>query len=306
MRDLYNVMSGFVTLTQERYDRNEVLITDVMLAKLLMGIVQTSIPPLETALREQQNSLCVLLGKVPQDIDEDIGTSGTIPLAPAQAAVGIPADLLRRRPDVRMAEYLAAAQCARVGMAKATIMPSLSLFGSIGLRSTSSEKFFRDDSVRSAYGGLLNANGLILYPITVENVRFQDAQFEEAMLQYKDTVLRANLEVENNMYAFLKGLDESAIYEDNVRLATDTVRLTESAYKDGKAIVSIPLAALTFLVSQTDQYWQWRGGNDHELYCDIQGAGRRLAESRRPGTDTRGDPREHEEAGRLVDFHRQA
>lgn len=259
MRHLYDVMNGFVALTEERYQKKEVLVTDVKLAKLLAGIVQTSIPQLETALRQQENALCLLLGKAPQPVRQDIGDTGTIPVAPVQTAVGIPADLLRRRPDVRLAEFQAAAQCAHIGIAKAAILPSFSIFGSIGLRSSSSEKFFRSDSVRSAYGGLLDITPLLLYPFTVENVRLQDTQFEEALLQYKETVLNANREVENNMFAFLQALDETAILEENVRNARDAAPLTEAAYKEGKVIVSIPLAALTFLASQEDQMWQWRG-----------------------------------------------
>lgn len=261
MEILVDTMDDFTSLTEERYKKKEALITDVKLAKLLTGIVESSIPQLESARRQLENSLCILLGKTPQDMQQDLGADGTIPVAPIQTAVGIPADLLRRRPDVRMAEHLAAAQCARVGMAKAAIMPSFSIFGSIGLRSSDSEKFFRSDSVRSAYGGLVNVNSLLWYPITVGNVRFQDAQFEEAMLNYRDTVLNANLEVENSMYSFLKSQDEVAILEGNVKEALDTVNLTMAAYKQGKVIVSVPLVALTFLASQQDQMWTWRGSS---------------------------------------------
>ena len=259
MKGLLDTMNGFVSLTEERFQKKEALITDVKLAKLLAGIVQSPIPQLESSRRQLENSLCVLLGKAPQTLQQELGTSGTIPVAPIQSVVGIPADLLRRRPDVRMAENLAAAQCARIGMAKASIMPSFSIFGSIGLSSSESNKFFKSDSVRSAYGGLVNVNGLLLYPITVENVRFQDAQFEEAMLNYRETVLNANLEVENSMYSFLKAQDEVAILEGNVNEALDTAKLTMAAYKAGKVIVSVPLVALTFLSSQQDQMWAWRG-----------------------------------------------
>jgi NodT family efflux transporter outer membrane factor (OMF) lipoprotein len=259
MKDLVGTMNGFVKLTEERFQKKEAMITDVKLAKLLTGIVRSSIPQLESGRRQLENSLCVLLGKAPQAMQQDIGTTGTIPVAPLQSAVGIPADLLRRRPDVRIAEHMAAAECARVGMAKAAIMPSFSIFGSIGLKSSESGNFFQSDSVRSAYGGLVKVTSLINYPITVENVRLQDAQFEEALLNYRETVLNANLEVENSMYSFLKSQDEVAILEGNVKEAMDTVNLTSAAYKQGKVIVSIPLVALSFLASQVDQMWAWRG-----------------------------------------------
>ncbi len=258
LKTLLETMNKFVAITEERFQKKEALVTDVKLAKLLTGIVQTSIPQLESARRQLENSLCVLLGKAPQDLHEVLGT-GSIPAAPTQSLVGIPADLLRRRPDVRLAEHLAAAECARVGMAKASILPSFSIFGAIGLSSSDSENFFKSDSVRSAYGGLLNVTNLILYPITVQNVRLQDARFEEAQMNYRETVLRANLETENALYAFLKTQDEGVILEGNVKEALDTANLTMEAYKQGKVIVSVPLVALTFLSSQQDQLWARRG-----------------------------------------------
>ncbi len=259
LKELVGTMNGFVTLTEERFNKKEALITDVKLAKLLSGIVQSEMPPLEAARRQQENNLCVLLGKAPQTLHQNIGTTGTIPVAPTQNVVGIPADLLRRRPDVRMAEHLAAAQCARVGMAKAIILPSFNIFGSIGFSSSDSDNFFQSDSVKSAYGGLVKVTNLINYPVTVEFVRNEDAQFEEALLNYRETVLNANLEVENSMYSFLKAQDETALLEGNVKDALDTANQTMAAYKEGKVIVSEPLTALTFLASQQDQMWAWRG-----------------------------------------------
>jgi outer membrane protein TolC len=227
--------------------------------------VQASLPQLEAGRRQQENTLCVLLGKAPQTLEKELGASGTIPVAPIKNAVGIPADLLRRRPDVRVAENLAAAQCARIGMAKARIMPSFSIFGAIGLASSDSDNFFESDSVRSAYGGLTKVTGLINYPIIVEKVRAEDAQFEEALLYYRETVLRANLEAENSMIAFLKAQDQATVLEGNVQEALEATRLSLEAYKEGKVIVSIPLSALTFLSSQQDQMWAARGTTTTEF-----------------------------------------
>ncbi|MCE5231246.1 efflux transporter outer membrane subunit [bacterium] len=259
LNSLNDTLDRFVALTEERYKNKKALITDVQLAELLAGTVQSWIPPLEAERRQAENNLCVLLGKAPQTLHQDIGTTGAIPVAPVQNVVGIPADLLRRRPDVRVAEHMAAAQCARVGIAKAAILPSFNIFGSIGLSSSDSDKFFRSDSVSSTYGGLLNVSNLILYPVTVELVRNEDAQFQEALLNYRETVLNANLEVENSLYSFLKAQDETTVLEDNVDEALDAAQTTMAAYKEGKVIVSVPLAALTFLASQQDQMWAWRG-----------------------------------------------
>jgi outer membrane protein TolC len=144
-------------------------------------------------------------------------------------------------------------------MAKAAILPSFSIFGAIGLRSSDSDTFFESDSVRSTYGVVGSITNLINYPLTVQNVRIQDARFQEALLDYKSTVLRANAEVENAMYAYLKAQDQIAVLEGNVEVASETAQLTVDAYDQGKVIVSVPLVALSFLASQQDQIWAWRG-----------------------------------------------
>ncbi len=259
MNELLKTMNEFSDMTKERYENGDALVTDVRLAELLSGIVGASLPKLENSRRQSENALCVLLGLAPQDLRDRLGATTGLPEIPITSIVGVPADLLRRRPDVRMAEYLAAAQCARVGAAKADILPSFVLFGGAGYKSSNTETLFRSDSVSTVYGAMTSVTGILSYPFTVQNVRLQDARFMETMLRYQDTVLRANMEVENNMFAFLKAQEEVELLKLNVVNAQETAKLTMGAYKEGKVIVSVPLVALTFLASQQDQMLEWRG-----------------------------------------------
>ena len=108
---------------------------DASQAAALLRDTQAQIPDLEASIRQVQNTLCVLLGIPPQDIQGMLAGGKAIPAAPAEIAVGIPADLLRRRPDIRRAERFLAAQSAAVGIATADLLPSFALTGALSLTS---------------------------------------------------------------------------------------------------------------------------------------------------------------------------
>ncbi|HWT77693.1 MAG TPA: efflux transporter outer membrane subunit, partial [Candidatus Methylomirabilis sp.] len=114
---------------------------DVEQAQTLLNNTLASIPALDTQLRQAQNALCLLLGLPPSDLSEALAGATDVPVSPLQVAVGIPADLLRRRPDIRSAEQQAAAQSALIGVAKAALYPAFSLSGSFGFLSTNVGNF---------------------------------------------------------------------------------------------------------------------------------------------------------------------
>ena len=110
---------------------------DTEQAKTQLLDTQATVPVLQAQLRQAKDALSVLLGLPPGELSEVLGTSTQgIPVAPAEVAVGIPADLLRRRPDIRGAEFRAAAQSARIGVAKGDLYPAFSLTGTFGFLST--------------------------------------------------------------------------------------------------------------------------------------------------------------------------
>ncbi|HUK31202.1 MAG TPA: efflux transporter outer membrane subunit, partial [Candidatus Acidoferrum sp.] len=102
---------------------------DVYQAENVLGATEAAIPQLSIQLAQVKNALSVLLGMAPGPINDLLGDSSNIPTAPEKVIVGIPADLLRRRPDIRHAELQAAAQSAQIGVAKADLFPAFSLVG---------------------------------------------------------------------------------------------------------------------------------------------------------------------------------
>src|SRR5581483_9319548 len=149
-----------VELQRSTYDiavrrAKEGAVTDVdpAQAATLLHATEADIPVFESQIDEQASTISALIGVPPRRVEELLGGAGSgIPAPPARVAIGIPADLLRRRPDVRRTERLLAAQSAQIGIAKADLFPHLSLVGSIDLEAKDAEKFFEGRSFE-AFGG---------------------------------------------------------------------------------------------------------------------------------------------------------
>jgi outer membrane protein TolC len=186
---------------------------------------KAGIPELEITLRNANNQLCVLLGIPPEQLREKLGP-GPIPTAPADVAVGIPADLLRRRPDVRKAERLAAAQSAQIGVAESQFYPHISIDGTIDYQA----ERFRDLFGGRAFSGSIGPSfrwDILQYGRLLNNVRLQEADFYQLVEAYKQSVLTANQDVENGLVTFLRAQERYQLQKKSVdagRAALDTVR----------------------------------------------------------------------------------
>ena len=128
---------------------------------------------------------------------------GPIPTAPPEVAVGIPADLLRRRPDVRRAERQAAAQSAQIGIAEAEFYPHIAINGTIGFSAQNFRNLFQEQALAGNVGPSFTWN-ILNYGRLVNNVRLQDARFQELVATYQNTVLSAAQDVENGLVTFLR------------------------------------------------------------------------------------------------------
>ena len=178
---------------------------DPVQAQLILSNTEQLVPLFENQIRLANNRLCVLLGIPPRDLTAELG-DGSIPTAPPTVAVGIPANLLRRRPDVRAAERQVAAQSARIGVAAADLLPHVSVAGVIQAQSEKLSDLF----VQASTAGTV-ATGfswdILNYGRLANNVNLQDARFQELAVKYQRTVLRANEEAENAINSFLKSQD---------------------------------------------------------------------------------------------------
>ena len=186
---------------------------------------QAGIPELEITLRTANNQLCVLLGIPTIQLQGRLGKA-PIPVAPVDVAVGIPADLLRRRPDVREAERLAAAQCAQIGVAVSDFYPHISILGTIDYQANRFKDLFNGKSLSGSVGPSFQWD-ILQYGRLLNNVRLQDASFLELVEAYKQAVLNANQEVETGLVTFLKAQEQYQWQKKSVdagKAALDTVQ----------------------------------------------------------------------------------
>ncbi len=188
-------------ITQWRREAGLTTALDVEQARLSLEQARAEIPSLKTAVEEAKNRLAVLLGLNPGQLHERLEPYRPLPVLPRELAVGVPADALRRRPDVRSAERSLAAQTARIGVAEAARWPDLSLAGSIGLDSLSLDDLYFDGT-RTARGAVNAVWTLFDFGRVRRNVDIQTARQEEALSVYEAAILTALEDVENALVAY--------------------------------------------------------------------------------------------------------
>ncbi len=230
---------------------------DVEQAKTALNDTVASIPSLETQLQQSKNALSVLLGLPPGDLSDLMEGAQEIPVSPPQVVVGIPADLLRRRPDIRSAEHQAAAQCAQIGVAKADLYPAFSLTGTFGFLSSDAGKFSLSDMFqwksRTAQAGPSFRWDIFNYGRITNNVRAQDARFQELLIAYQNTVLTAQQEVEDNLIAFLRAQERSESLAQSTAAAKKSFDLAVLLYRSGLADFTTVLISEQALLSEQDK-----------------------------------------------------
>lgn len=205
---------------------------DVQQATTLLESTEADIPQFEIDRRQAENALCVLLGIPPANLTELLAGSSGIPVPPPTLLVSIPAELLRRRPDVRRDERLLAAQSARIGVAKSELFPHLSLVGSVGLSSEQAAQFFQGRSLE-AMGGPQFRWAVFNYGRLINAVRLEDALFQERVALWQDTVLGAQRDVENAIVAYLRGGERVARLDRSVAAANRAVEISLIQYRGG-------------------------------------------------------------------------
>jgi NodT family efflux transporter outer membrane factor (OMF) lipoprotein len=212
--------------------------------------------------RTAQNQLCILLGIPATNLTEVLASEpkATIPLAPDYVVVGIPADLLRRRPDVRRAERLAAAQAEQIGIAESDWYPAITVSGNLGWQAQNLSKLFTPQSFNGAVGPSFQWN-LLNYGRIINNVHLQDAQFRGLVVAYQNTVLQADLEVENGIVTFLQAHQRSESLSESVNEAWIALQVLVAQYQAGLSGIDFNRYATIeqSLITQQDQWAQARG-----------------------------------------------
>jgi NodT family efflux transporter outer membrane factor (OMF) lipoprotein len=244
-------------IVEARYIAKTVTKLDLAQAKSTLEQTQATIPELEITRRQYNNQLCVLLGIPPEELQAKLGP-GPIPTAPLEAAVGIPADLLRRRPDVRKAERQAAAQSAQIGIAEAEFYPHIYINGTWQY----SAEFFKNLWTQQALNGSIGPTftwNILNYGRILNNVRFQQASFQEMVAAYQNSVLSAAQEVENGLVTFLQAQQRTKFQADSVKDAQEAVQIAVGQYQAGTVDFTRVTQLELNLVTQQDTLAQAQG-----------------------------------------------
>ncbi len=264
-------------VAQERLMHGRASRLDTEQAKTALSDTLASIPTLETQLRQAENGLCVLLGLPPGDLAQELKAPSEIPVSPPEIVVGIPNDLLRRRPDVRSAEYQAAAQSAQIGVAKADLYPAFSLSGMFGFLSSDVNNFSLGDMFawksRNYQFGPSVQWSIFNYGRIRNNVRAQDARFEELLITYRNTVLKAQREVEDALVAFLKAQERAAHLRAGTEAAKSALDMVVEQYREGIRDFTAVLLAQQALLNEQDSLAVTLGNLSSNLVAVYRGLG---------------------------------
>lgn len=236
---------------------------DVLQAKTLLSSTLATIPNLQAILATYKNGLAVLLGLLPEDVDHFFEKEGQVPEVSNRILTLIPADLLRRRPDIRRAEMQAAAQSSQIGIAQSELYPSFTLLGSIGWSANDSEgnslgDIFNSSNFSYSFGPTLNWK-LFHYGRLKNQVRVQDARYQQLILNYQNTVLNAAREVEDAMQGLVFTGREAVLLREGVTTSQKSTELSMLQYKEGLADYQRVLDSTRALTQKQDQYAQVKG-----------------------------------------------
>jgi NodT family efflux transporter outer membrane factor (OMF) lipoprotein len=214
----------------------------------------SSIPSFESQITLARHALCVLLGRPPgplPELDQEPGREGVIPLVDRAVLQDVPANLLLRRPDVRAAELQMASQSALIGVAKADLYPSVTLFGSLVWSA-------------SSLTGVPNTLALVAGPSVTwnvfdhgrieNNVRVQDARLQELIVAYQDTVREAARQADDSATALIASLKRDSILHEAELAARRSLTLANTLYREGYSDFQRVLDAQTALFAQQDAY----------------------------------------------------
>lgn len=240
-------------------------------AQTVVSNTQQVIPEYENQVRAANNSLCVLLGIPTRDLTPELGV-GPIPQPPADIVVGMPANLLRRRPDVRAAERQVAAQSAAIGVATADLLPHFSIVGTIALDAEKFSDLFRSSSTAGDISPGFSWD-ILNYGRLINNVNLQDALFQQLAVDYQQTVLQANAEVENGINDFLKSQERLQYVDQAVTASQTSVKLAVAQFKSGAVDFNRSFNTLLSLVQAQDTYAVVQGNIAQSLVSTYKALG---------------------------------
>jgi NodT family efflux transporter outer membrane factor (OMF) lipoprotein len=270
---------------QEGVGINKVTKLDVYQARTALEQTRATIPALQITLGQANDTLCILLGVPPFDLERDLGigpdpfapgekrgVAGPVPTTPEWVAVGIPADLLRRRPDIRSAERQVAAQSAQIGVAEADLYPAIAVDGTIGYENINAAPLI----VSKGFLGFVTPTftwKILNYGRIRNNIRLQEAKTEELIAAYQNKVLTAAQEVQTPLRGFLRSREQAMDLARSVIAATGALETGKNQFRVGTIPFNTVFNLETTQVQQQDNLAVARGNIALNLINVYRGLG---------------------------------
>lgn len=225
---------------------------DAIQSGVILDQARAAIPTLKQTIAQTHNQIALLSGKTPGALDALLAKQRPIPSVPSRHAIGIPAETLRQRPDVRAAEYAIEAAAARKKSAQLERLPSLSLSGSIGLESLKAGRLFSPETLAASAVGNLTAPIFEAGRIK-QNIIIQDERLKQTVIGYESSILTALSEVENALIAIRRQAEKYAILRRTTKSALEASTLARQQYQAGQVDLLSVLEAERTLLSLEDQ-----------------------------------------------------
>ncbi len=281
------IQQRVVDMTQTQFDAGNVTELDVQQARTQLYATQAALPSLSIARLQAQNAIAVLLGVLPDDITpllaleidrttdpykeridlpvEQYNAKSIIPMV-SSLDTRIDSALLLRRPDLQVAELQTRAQSARIGQAEATLYPQFFLFGSIGLEQTqpSGTSFDFTDAVTAAVGPGFSWN-IFQYGRIKNQIRIEDARFQESLTNYNQQVLQAVQEVSNALVAYKFSVQQSEYNFSGVSASIRAFNISSTQYNNGLVSYQRLLSTVEKMTLREDAYAQTRGNISNQV-----------------------------------------
>ena len=259
-------------ITEVRYNTGLVSKLDVAQAKSVFFSTKASIPQIESGINQYITTLAILLGTYPQEVRPALTAPGTLPDYMEPIGVGLPADLLLRRPDIRSAERSVNAQAALVGASKSDWLPQVFLKGSVGYAAKDLKDLTHHKSMTYEIAPALSWT-LFKGTQLVNATKLAKAQLDEAINQFNQTVLTAVQETDNAMNASRNSIKQIVALREVRNQGQETLTLSLELYKQGLTPFQNVLDAQRSLLSYENQLVQARGYSLLQLIAMYQALG---------------------------------
>jgi len=247
-RDNADAQAEILTLTEDLFNDGITSRLDVAQARSTLAGTRAQIPLFEVGLQQARNRLAVLIGETPEALQSELEQTGAIPAPTESVDAGVPADVLRQRPDIRAAERQIAAQTALVGVATADLYPTFGLSGFFGMQARS----FNSNPLTFGVSSPVQMN-LFDRDSIRSNIVVQEEVTQQALLYYQNAVLRAIAEVDNAIGSYNQYRARSELLRQAVEASRDALDLVKIQYTTGVTDFNNVLDTERLLYQQEDQ-----------------------------------------------------